>query len=108
MSWDNTLNFVTHDFAKGPMIFNMVMTFVLTSWSHITLSLLLEGLSVDFPSHMIVSMLDIYKDIVTIDKLIFPLDITCILAHAHVPIPSSLLFPMMGVISKESLGRSVV
>ena len=30
MSWGNNLNFVTHDFAKGPRILNIVMTFVLT------------------------------------------------------------------------------
>ena len=34
MLWDDTLNFTTHNFAKGPRILNMVMTFVLTPWSH--------------------------------------------------------------------------
>ena len=63
------LNFTTHDFAKGRRILNMVMTFVLTPLSHYNTIIeprahfifsLLEGLSIDFPSHMIVSMIDIY------------------------------------------------
>ena len=34
MLWGGTLNFSTTEFAKGPRILNMVMTFVLTPWSH--------------------------------------------------------------------------
>ena len=34
MLWGGTLNFSTIEFAKGPRILNMVMTFVLTPWSH--------------------------------------------------------------------------
>ena len=93
----------------------MVMTFVLTPQSpydtitkpraHFLFSLL-EGLSTDFPSHMISSILDIYQDTTTRDKLIFPLAITRILMHAHIPIPSSTPFRMMGAISKESMVRS--
>ena len=64
---------------------------------------LLECLSIDFPSHMIVSMLDIYQDLATCDKLNFPSTITRIFSHAHVPFPSSPLFPMMGAIRKETL-----
>ena len=71
----------------------MVITFVLTPQLHYNtiaesraryLFFLLEGLSIDFPSHMIVSMIDIYKDIAIRDKLIFPSAITCILTHLHV------------------------
>ena len=65
----DTLNFSTNKFAKGPRILNMVMAFVLTSRSHYNiitephahfLFSLLKNLSIDFPSHMIVSMIDIY------------------------------------------------
>ena len=57
MMWGGLQNFTTHDFAKGPRILNMVMTFVLTPRFHhntITearahfLVSLLEGLSIDF------------------------------------------------------------
>ena len=76
----------------------MVMTFVLTPLSHYNtiteprahfLFSLLEGLSINFPSHMIVSMIDIYQDTGTRDKLIFPSVITRILTHLHVIIPST-------------------
>ena len=109
MLWHDTLNFITHDFAKGPRILNMVMTFVLTLWSHYNTIIephvhfifsLLEGLSIDFPSHMIVSMTDIYQDTTTRNKLTFP---SAILTHMHIPIPSSHLFFLMGAISKESM-----
>ena len=89
--WGDVLNFFTHDFAKGPRILNMVMTFALTPrsyyntitepYAHFLFSLL-EGFSIDFHSHMIVSIMDIYLDTTTRDKLIFPSDITCILTHA--------------------------
>ena len=67
--WGDTLNFSTTKFAKGLRILNMVMTFVLTPWSHYNtiikpcarfLLSLLEDISIDFPSHMIESMIDIY------------------------------------------------
>ena len=63
---------------------------------------LLEGLSLDFPSHMIVSMIDIYQDTVTCDKLIFPSTSTRILTHIHIFIPSTLLLFIMGAISLGS------
>jgi len=68
MVWEETLNFSTTEFAKGPRILNMVMTFVLTPRSHYNtitepqthfLLSLLEDLFIDFPSHMIKSMIDI-------------------------------------------------
>ena len=34
MLWGGTLNFYTTEFANSPIILNMVMTFVLTPWSH--------------------------------------------------------------------------
>ena len=90
----------------------MVMTFVLTLWSHYNtitkprvhfIFSLLEGLSIYFPSHMIVSKIDIYQDTTTRNKVIFPSAITRILTHMHIPIPSSPLFSLMGAISKESM-----
>ena len=68
----------------------------------------MEDLSIDFPSHMIESIIEVYRDTVTRDKLIFPSAITCILTHMHVTIPPSPFFFVMGVISKESIQRSAV
>ena len=113
MVWGDTLNFSTIEFVKGPWIINMVMTFVLTPWSHYNtinkphahfLLSLLEDHSIDFPLHII----DIYQDIASHDKLIFPSAITHILTHLCVTIPSSPLFYTMGSISKESIRRSDV
>ena len=42
---------------------------------------LLEHLTIDFPSHFIFSIIDVYRDTATRDKLIFPLAITRILCH---------------------------
>ena len=114
MVWVDTLNFSITEFANGPRILNMVITFVLTLWSHFNtiteprarfLLSLLENLSIDFPSHMIVSMIDIYRDTATHDKLIFPSSITRILTHLHVTIPPP-FFYTMGAISKVSIRRS--
>ena len=93
----------------------MVMTFVLTPWYHYNtinepharfLLSLMEYLSIDFPSHMIESMIDCYRDTATCDKLIFPLAITHILSHVHVSIPLSSPFYVIGATSKESIQRS--
>ena len=64
------------------------MTFTLTPLLHYNsiteprahfLFSLMEVLSIDFPSHFIISILDVYQDTATRDKLIFPLAITRIL-----------------------------
>ena len=68
----------------------------------------MEDLSIDFPSHMIESIIEVYRDTTTSDTLIFISAITCILTHMHVTIPPSPLFYVMGAISKESIWRSVV
>ena len=74
----------------------MVMTFVLHPLSHCNsiteprarfLLSLLEGLTIDFPSHFILYLIDVYRDIVTRDKLIFPWAITWILRHFSVSYP---------------------
>ena len=64
------------------------------------------SLSIDFPSHMIESIIDCYRDTTTCDKLIFPSTITHILTHLHFTIPFSPLFYVMGAMSKESIRRS--
>ena len=95
MLWGGTLNFSTTEFAKGPRILNMVMTFVLTPWSHYNtitkpracfILSLMEGLSLDFAFHMIEFIIDCYSDTATRNKLIFPSAITHILTHMHVTI----------------------
>ena len=83
---------------------NMVMTFVLHPLSHYNsiteprarffLSLL-EQLTIDFPTHFILSIIDLYRDTATCDKLIFPSAITRILCQFFVPLPSSNYFPVM-------------
>ena len=94
-------------FAKGPRFLNMVMTFVLHPLSHYNsiteprarfLLSLLEGLTIDFLSHIILSIMDVYKDSATRDKLIFPSAITRLLRHFDVPFLSSNPFPVMGAI----------
>ena len=80
------------------------MTFVLHPLSHYNsiieprvrfLLSLLEHLTIDFPSHFILSLIDVYRDMATRDKLIFPSAITQILCHFSVPFPSSDHFPVM-------------
>ena len=72
-------------FAKGPRFINMVMTFVLHPLSHYNsitepharfLLSLLEHLTLDFPSNFILSIIDVFRDTATHDKLIFPSTIT--------------------------------
>ena len=74
------------------------MTFVLHPLSHynsITKSRVrfllspLKRLTIDFPSHFILSLIDVYKDTTTRDKLIFPSTITRILRHFFIPILDS-------------------
>ena len=95
-------------FAKGPKFINMVITFVLHPFSHsnsITeprarffLSLL-EHLTIDFLSHFILSIIDVYRDTGTRDKLIFPSAIMQIPVQLHLnlfhPYPLPLLLQAM-------------
>ena len=78
--------------VSTPWFLNMVMTFVLTSRPHnntITeprahfLLSLLEGISINFPLHMIKSIIDCYRDTATHDKLIFLLAIMYLYPYAH-------------------------
>ena len=102
-------------FAIGPRFINMVMTFVLHHLSHYNsitkprarfLLSILEHLTIDFPSHFILSLIDVYKDTVTHDKLIFPLAITRILRHFSVPFPVSDHFHVMYAIDAATVKRS--
>ena len=93
----------------------MVMTFVLHRLSHYNsitepharfLLSLLEDISIDFPSHFILSLIDVYRDTATHDKLIFPLVITQIFCHFFVPFPFSPHFSVMGAIDAATVQRS--
>ena len=82
-------------FAKGPQFLNMVMTFVLHPLSHYNsitepcarfLLFLLEHLTIDFPSHFILSTIDVHLDLASCDKIIFPSAIARILCHLSIPL----------------------
>ena len=83
----------------------MAMTFIrhpLSYYNSITepraqfLLSLLEDIPIDFPSHFILSLIDVYRDTATCDKLIFPSVITRILHH----------FSMIGAIDVATVRRS--
>ena len=85
-----------------------MMTFVLTPLSHYNsitephtrfLLSLLEDLSINFPTHFIISIIDVYRDMATCDKLIFPSAIMRILHHFSIFTPNSPLYTIMGAIS---------
>ena len=102
-------------FTKGSRFMNMVMNFVLHPLSHYNsiakprarffLSLL-EHFTINFPSHFILSIIDVYRDTATRDKLIFPLAIMRILFHFSVPFPSSDHFPVMCAIDYATVKQS--
>ena len=83
---------------------NMVMTFILHPLSHYNsiteprarfLLSFLEHLTIDFPSHFILSIIDVYLDSASRDKLVFPFAITRILHHFSISFPSSDHFIIM-------------
>ena len=104
-------------FVKGPRFLNMVMTFVLHPLSHYNsiteprarffLSLL-EHLTIDFPSHFILSIIDVYRDTTSHDKLIFLSAITRILHHFSVPFSAFDHFTYMCAIDAATVKRSEV
>ena len=67
---------------------------------------LLEDISIDFISHFILSFIDVYRDIVTRDMLIFLSTITQNLRHFSVSFPVSLYFSVMGAIYRATVRRS--
>ena len=102
-------------FAKGPRFINMVMTFVLHPLPHYNsitesharfLSSLLEHLTIDFPSHFILFIIDVHLDLASCDKLIFPAAITRILCHFSVHFPLSDHFTFMCAINAVTVKHS--
>ena len=94
---------------------NMVMTFALHPLSHydsITkprtrfLLSLLEHLTIDFPSHFILFIIDVHLDSTSRDKLIFLSAIMRILRHFSVSFPSSDHFTIMCVIDYATVKHS--
>ena len=94
---------------------NMMMTFVLHPLSHYNsiteprarfLLSLLEHLTIDFPSHFILSIIDVHLDSMSHDKLIFPSAITRILHHFSIPFPSSDHFTVMCAINYATVKHS--
>ena len=96
---------------------NMVMTFVLHPVSHYNsiiehrarfLLSLIEHLTIDFPSHFILSIIDVYRDTAFRNTLIFPSAITRILRHFSVPFPVSDHFHVICAINAATVKRSEV
>ena len=95
----------------------MVMTFVLHPLSHYNsitkprtqffLSFL-KHLAIDFPSHFIISILDVYRNSASRDRLIFPSTITRILCNFSFPFPVSDHFHIMCAINVVTVKRSEV
>ena len=69
---------------------------------------LLDHLTIDFPSYFILSIIDVYRDTVTCDKLIVPSAITRILRHFSVPFPISNHFHVMCAIDAATIKHSEV
>ena len=91
------------------------MTFILHPLSHYNsitkprawfLLSLLEDIPLNFPSHFILSFIDVYGDTMISDKLIFPLVITRILRHFSVSYPESIHFSIMCAIDAATVWRS--
>ena len=113
--WGKRQNSLCSGFVNYSRFVNMLMTFVLHPLSHYNsiteprarfLLSLLEDLSIDFPSHFITSIIYVYRDMETRDKLIFPSAIARILHHFSILIPDSLYFIVIGAISIASVRRS--
>ena len=114
-AWGVRLFTPCQHFAKGPKFMNMVMTFVLHPLSHYNsitesrarfLLSLLEHLTIDFPFHFILSIINVHLDSASRDKLIFPSAITRIQGHFFVPFPSSDHFSIMCAIDYATIKRS--
>ena len=120
-AWGEHLFTPCQPFAKGPRFMNMAMTFVLHPLFHYNsitkprarfLLSLFEHLNIDFPSHFILSIIDVHLDSASRDKLFFPSSITRILRNFSVPFSSSDHFTIMCAIdyiplnvARPSFGR---
>ena len=98
-----------------PRFMNMVMTFVLHPLSHYNsiteprarfLLSLLEHLTIDFPSHFVLSVIYVHLDSASRDKLIFPFVIIRILSHFSVHFPLSDHFTFMCAIDAATVKSS--
>ena len=67
---------------------------------------LLEDISIDFPSHFILLLIDIFRDMATLNKLIFPSAITRLLHHFSVSFLESPHFMVMCAIDVAIIQRS--
>ena len=114
-AWGERLFTPCRPFAKGPRFMNMVMTFFLHPLSHYNsiteprarfLLSHLEHLTIDFPFHFILSIIDVYLDLASCDKLIFPFTITRILCHFSVLFPSFDHFTVICAIDYSTVKRS--
>jgi len=103
-NWGNFQFTPCKAFVKGLRFMNMMMAFVLHPLSHYNsitnsharfLLSSLEHLTIDFPSHFILSLIDVYRDTATCDKLIFPSAIKQILCYFFVLFPSFDHVPVM-------------
>ena len=115
-SWGDCQNTSYSAFAKGLRILNMVMTFILHPLSHYNtitkprvrfLFSLIEGLTIYFPSHFILSLLVVFRDSATHDKLIFSSAITKLLHHFFVSYTKSPHFSYMSVIDAATIKWSL-
>ena len=111
-SWGDNQNTSCLGFAKDLRFLNMVMTFVLHPLSHYNFITephaqfflsLLEDISIDFPSHFILSLINVYRDMATRNELIFPSAIMQILRHFSVSFPVSPHFSVMGAINAATV-----
>ena len=93
----------------------MVLTFVLHPLSHYNsiteprarfLLSLIKDLLIEFPSHFILSLIDVYKDTATHDKFIFPSAIMRIIRHSSVSYLESPHYSIVGAINTMSVRRS--
>ena len=91
------------------------MTFVLHPLSHYNsitepraqfLLSLLKHLTINFPFHFILSIINVHLDSTSRNKLIFPSTITRILCHFFVPFPSFDHFTIICVIDYATVKRS--
>ena len=114
-SWGDHQNTPCSSFAKGPRFLNMVMTFdlhPLSYYNSITklcarfLLSLLEGLTIDFPFHFILSLIDVYRDMTTRNKLIFSSAIMRILCHFSVSYLESTHFSVMCAIDAATIRQN--
>ena len=94
----------------------MVMTFIFHHLSHYNtitepraqfLLSLIEGLTIDFSSHFILFLIDVFRDTTTRDKLIFSSAITRLLRHFSVSFPMSSHFSYMCAIGTATVKRSL-